>query len=127
MSPNHRVLAVLLVLIQWEALLRAAEPAPWRDYVTACLGTLIERGTDVYGPKKTPLMMSVIDVRTMDSPEKPERADSMIRFEGRLHRRGERGSNLWNDQPTLRAMYLLSQSVGNPKYSKAADEYIRMP
>ncbi|MBQ02156.1 MAG: hypothetical protein CL477_15920 [Acidobacteria bacterium] len=125
MSSNHRVPAALLILFQSTALLHADEPAPWRDYVIACLDTLIERGTDVYGPKKTPLMMSVIDVRTMDSPEKPDLVDSMIRFEGRLHRRGERGSNLWNDQPTLRAMYQVSRATGKGKYSKAADDYIR--
>jgi hypothetical protein len=116
---------MLMFFFESAATLRAEARQSWRDYVVACLDTLIERGTDVYGPQKTPLLMSVIDVRTMDSPEKPELADSMVRFEGRLHRRGERGSNLWNDQPTLRAMYRVSRSGGNPKYSKAADDYVR--
>ncbi len=104
--------------------LHADTSVPWRDYVANTLDTLIERGTDVYGKRKTPLLMSVIDVRTMDSPEKPELADSLIRYEGRLHRRGERGSNLWNDQPTLRAMYWLSQRTDERKYANAADAYI---
>lgn len=60
-------LASLLTLLGLAAPLRADTPVPWRDYVTACLDTLIDRGTDVYGPEKTPLLMSVIDVRTMDS------------------------------------------------------------
>lgn len=118
------VLTVLTVVFGISGETPAKDPPVWRDYVADCLETLIERGTDVYGPEKTPLLMSVIDVRTMDSPEKPDLVDSLIRFEDRLHRRGERGSNLWNDQPTLRAMYGLSRRTGDPKYAHAADAYI---
>ncbi len=121
---SSSVLTVLTALFGIADAGSAENPPAWRDCVAGCLDTLIERGTDVYWPEKTPLLMSVIDVRTMDSPEKPDLVDSLIRFEDRLHRRGERGSNLWNDQPTLRAMYALSQRTGDPKYARAADAYI---
>ncbi|MEX2170235.1 MAG: hypothetical protein WD851_13060 [Pirellulales bacterium] len=99
--------------------------AQWQVYVTRSLETLIERGADVYGPVSSPMLMSVIDVRTLTSPEQPEVLDSLIRLEGRIHRRGERGSNLWHDQPTLRSMYRASEVTGNSKYAEAADAYIR--
>ncbi len=99
-----------------------SQPA-WSAYVQRSLDTLIERGTDRYGDVHSPLLMAVIDLETLDSPERPERYDSLIRLEGRIHRRGERGSNLWADQPTCRAMYALSKLSGDEKYARAADAY----
>lgn len=93
----------------------------WRGYVERCLGTLVEHGTDRYGPVQSPLIMAVIDVRTLESPEKPELLDSLVRLENRLHRRGERGSNFWYDQKTLKCMYRLSRLIGDAKYATAAD------
>lgn len=93
----------------------------WRKYVKKCLDTLIARGTDVYGPQKTPLLMAIIDVRTLKSPAKPLLLDGLVRTEGRLHRRAERGSNVWYDQKTLAAMYKMTKLTGDPKYAKAAD------
>ncbi|MBN2375058.1 MAG: hypothetical protein JXD22_01560 [Sedimentisphaerales bacterium] len=98
---------------------------PWRKLVVNCLDTLIAHGTDVYGAVHTPLLMAVIDVNTLISPENPLLLDSVARLEpGRLHRRAERGSNLWYDQATVRAMYLVSQLVGDTKYADAADAYM---
>src|SRR5690606_7458224 len=42
-----------------------------------------------------------------------------------LHRRGERGSNLWYDQPSLRAMYRVSEVTGDSKFAQAADAYAK--
>lgn len=100
------------------------QPRSWRSYVLGCLDTLIAHGTDVYGRERTPLLMAVLDTRTLTSPEKPELFDSMVRLEERLHRRGERGSNLWNDQKTLKAMWRASALTGDAKYKKAADAYV---
>ncbi len=96
----------------------------WRSYVAQCLDTLIEHGTDRYGPKKTPMLMAILDVESRRSPEKPELLDSLVRLEDRLHRRGERGSNLWYDQSTLRAMYRVSELTGQERYAAAANDYI---
>lgn len=112
-----------LIVLAW-AVVSPAFAESYLERVTACLDTLVTRGTDVYGPVHSPLLMSVIDVRTLRSPEDPEVYDSLIRLEGRIHRRGERGADLWNDQPTLHAMYLASKQTGDPTYADAADAYI---
>jgi len=105
-----------------------AGPAPGslnvRHCVTRCIEALIDHGTDVYGPERSPLLMAVIDVGARRSPEKPDLCDSLVRLEERLHRRAERGSNLWYDQATLRVMRRLSELTGNPRYANAADAYI---
>ncbi|MAG57762.1 MAG: hypothetical protein CMJ83_15860 [Planctomycetes bacterium] len=100
-------------------------PSKWRSYVERCLSTLIAHGRDHYGPVKSPLLMAVIDSRTLTSPEEPELFASLIRLEeGRLHRRGERGSNPWYDQATIRSLYRMSELTGNAEYRKAADAYL---
>jgi len=98
----------------------------WRPYVTACLDTLVERGTDVYGPVQTPMLMAILDVRTLTSPEKPELYDDDIRTGGRPDhgRRSPAGSNLWHDMATLRCMYSLARAGVDSKYANAADAYI---
>lgn len=96
---------------------------PWRRYVRSCLDTLIEHGTDRYGEQHTPLLMAVLDVNSHESPEFPLPLDSLVRLEGRLHRRAERGSNFWYDQATLRAMYRMSELTDEAKYQQAADAY----
>ena len=113
-----------------ESFTGALEPkelsSDWRKYVTKCLDTLIEHGRDVYGPVKTMMLMAVIDVRTLEAPEKPDLYDNYIRTEGRPNhgRRSPGGSNLWLDMPTVRTMYCLSKITGDKKYSQAADHYI---
>jgi len=102
---------------------KTADQRPWREYVEASLDTLIERGTDRYGPIESPMLMAVLDLNTLDSPARPELYDSLIRLEGRIHRRGERGANLWEDQPLLRTMYQVSRQTGDDRYAKAADAY----
>ncbi|MGI9456378.1 MAG: hypothetical protein ACR2NU_07440 [Aeoliella sp.] len=99
----------------------------WRPYVIACLDTLIERGTDVYGPVKTPMLMSILDVRSLESPEEPELYDDFYRTEGRPDhgRRSPGGSNLWLDQPLIKTMYECSKATSNDKYSRAADAYVQ--
>ncbi len=95
-----------------------------RSYVIECLDTLIEHGTDVYGPVKSPIMMAMIDVRTRTAPANAPRLDALSRLEGRLHRRGTGGSNLWYDQKLLKALYRVSKLTGYKKYETAADAYI---
>ena len=93
--------------------------------VRACLDKLLEHGTDCYGPVHTPMLMSIIDVRTNTSPKEPEVLDGLIRSEGRLHRRNPGGCDLWDDQPLLRTMYTVSEITKNTCYAEAADAYIR--
>jgi len=98
---------------------------PWRQYVQTCCDTLIEIGTDRYGEVHSPLIMAVMDVKTRTSPAEPKRYGCLVRLEeDRLHRRAERGSNLWYDQCLLRSLYRLSEVTSDPKYKEAADDYI---
>src|ERR1043166_4365826 len=103
---------------------RSAEYLPWRAYVSNCVETLIQYGTDRYGPVHTDMLMSIIDVQKRESPRKPLLLDGQIYDEERPQRRNPAGSNLWYDQATLRVMYRLSMLTGNPKYAEAADRYI---
>ena len=96
---------------------------PYRYYVTRCVDTLLKHGRDHYGPEHSPLMMAVLDTTTLRSPEEPEKLDALVRLEGRLHRRGERGSNLWYDQSLIKAMRQLSEIKNDPRYAIAAKEY----
>ena len=102
----------------------AGEYLPWRAYVSNCLETLIQFGTDRYGPIHTEMLMSILDVHNRESPENPLLLDGQIFDEERPQRRNPGGANLWYDQATLRVMYRLSKVTGNPKYAKAADGYV---
>lgn len=95
----------------------------WREYVRNCLDQLIEHDRDVYGKVHSPLFMAILDADTLRSPAKPMPLDYTVRLEERLHRRGERGSNLWYDQRLLRALYRMSELEGTDKYKQAADDY----
>ncbi len=97
----------------------------YREAVRACLDNLLEFGTDRYGPVHTPMIMSVIDLRTKEAPREPEVLDGLVRSEGRLHRRNPGGADLWDDQPLLRTLYAMSKSSGDTRYAEAADAYIK--
>ena len=111
--------------LEASAVIRTGGEWSWGKYVSTCLDTLIEHGTDRYGSVHTPMLMSILDVYTLDSPQEPELLDAKIRTEGRpTHGRlSPGGTNLWLDQPVLKAMYECSKRTGDSKYSKAADAY----
>jgi hypothetical protein len=64
-------------------------------------------GTDRYGEVHAPMLVSILDVDTRSCPEKPDSLDEAFRVT-RRERRNPAGSNLLTDQPTLKAMYALS-------------------
>ncbi|MBN2375124.1 MAG: hypothetical protein JXD22_01890 [Sedimentisphaerales bacterium] len=129
----------------WNRCINPEDPnckIPWRQYVLACLNTLIENGKDVYGPVPAPMLMAIINVDTLTSPEDPLNGfcpgfcennlsnpvfyDACVRTEGRpCHGRlSPAGSNAWLDQPLIRSMYLCSEMSGDSKYANAADDYL---
>ncbi|MGI9427122.1 MAG: hypothetical protein ACR2NM_00575 [Bythopirellula sp.] len=110
--------------LQAEFVLEPAQHWSWRDYVRSCLDTLIEHGRDEYGEIHSPLFMAVLDADTLRSPRHPMQLDALVRLEGRLHRRSERGTNLWYDQRLIKSLYRMSKLTGEQKYAKAADEYV---
>ncbi len=93
------------------------------EYVTECADLLIEHGTDRYGPKAAPILVSILDVETRSCPEQPEKLDSAWRVD-RNERRNPAGANLLADQPTLKAFFLLSEATGKRKYAEFAEKYI---
>ena len=118
--------AIMLQLAVAASCTADADQAKRESYlarVRSCLDNLVEHGTDRYGSVHTPMLMSVIDVRTNESPREPEVLDSLIRAEGRLHRINPGGCDLWDDQPLLHAMYAVSEATQDNRYAKAADAY----
>lgn len=94
----------------------------YASYVEKCMDILMEHGTDKYGDVHTPLLVSILDVDTRTCPEIPEKLDEYFRVT-RRDRRSPGGSNLLTDQPTLKAMYALSDITGNNDYAAFADRY----
>ena len=99
------------------------EAAEYRKIVEQCAGNLLEHGTDRYGVE-TPMLMSIVDIHTQESPQEPPVPDALIRSEGRMHRKNPGGADLWDDQALLRVLYSLSRQTGDGKYAAAADRYI---
>lgn len=99
-------------------------PKSRRVYVERCLSTLIAHGRDVYGPEKSPLFMAILDADTQRSPHDPMELGSLVRLEDRIHRRAERGSNLWYDQALLQCLFQMTVLTGNDRFATAADDYI---
>ena len=90
--------------------------------VKECLDLLMTHGTDTYGEVHTPMLVSILDVESRTCPQKPEALDEKFRVT-RHERRSPGGSNLLTDQPTLKAMYALSDISGNQGYATFADRY----
>jgi len=97
----------------------------YRDYVRTCLDTLIEHGRDRYGEVSSPLFMAVVDADLLVSPSRPLTLDTLVWLEERLHRRAERGSNMWYDQGLLSSLRRMSELTDDPAYATAADDCVR--
>ncbi|MCP4646083.1 MAG: hypothetical protein GY851_36905 [bacterium] len=113
-----RALMGVVVLATVAALGSSAQDAPtYRDHAVRCLDTLMEHGRDVYGPVKTPVLVSILDVTTLTCPPDPAPVDEPWRVI-RRHRRNPAGADLATDMPTLTLM----RSLGG-KYETFAREY----
>jgi len=99
------------------------EKRSYVDYARECIGLLMSHGTDTYGRIHAPILVSILDVRTRTCPENPLPFDEAFRVI-RRGRRAPAGGNLYPDQPTLRAMYALSQITGDRQYAAFADNYL---
>src|SRR5574340_1277084 len=81
---------------------------------------MIDEGTDVYGREHSPMFTSLLD---MDSHRNPE--DTPAGVPGQRH--GDRsihGGNLFHDVMLLRAADYMSELTGEPRYAKAATDYL---
>lgn len=90
------------------------------EVVRAHADVMLAHGRDRYGEVSSPLFVAVLDARTRTCPAEPEPLAALVRLEGRLHRRGERGANVWYDQAFLRALGRLGG-----EYAEAADDCLR--
>jgi hypothetical protein len=91
--------------------------------VKTCLDNLIEYGRDRYGPVKSPIFVSILDVNTRSCPQNPLPLEEQWRVI-RRERRNPAGANLFTDQPLINSMFLMSELTGNKAYSTAANNYI---
>jgi hypothetical protein len=89
--------------------------------------TMIERGRDIWGPKKSHLFLSALDRLALAPLSVRPAAPAGIR-------RGDRPGRAWSamnganphlDQNLLRVLYTLTELTGEPRYGAAADEEIR--
>ncbi|NND07038.1 MAG: hypothetical protein HKN87_11720 [Saprospiraceae bacterium] len=94
----------------------------YTSYVKECLDILMEHGVDRYGEVHAPMLVSILDVETRTCPSTPKKLDEYFRVT-RRDRRSPGGSNLLTDQPTLKAMYALTNLTGNSDYAAFADHY----
>jgi hypothetical protein len=101
------------------------QASPVKGYLTpvqAHLTKLIEDGTDIYGPVKTPMWMASLDTKTGRYPDQPR-----ARIGQRVYREiaAPNGSTIYWDQPEFVAAYALTGITGNMKFKKAVDDYIK--
>lgn len=89
-------------------------------YATTFADTMIAEGTDRYGPIKSPMFASLIDLDSHSNPEDiPGNSPGQ-----RYGDRSLRGGNLCQDIMLLQAMDNMSKLTGNPKYRQAATDYL---
>ncbi|MDP7347903.1 MAG: hypothetical protein QF735_06710, partial [Phycisphaeraceae bacterium] len=84
------------------------------------LGQIVHRPSKQGGHASLAFLDDALKATT-NTADTPDRLDAIVRLEGRIHRRAERGSNLWYDQGLINAMRRLSDLTGEAKYSRAAD------
>jgi len=103
-----------------------AEPE-YGKMVRTMLDTLIEKGRDRYGQKDSPLFAANLSVETLECLQEPKLyyTTGPRILGGRVKRRSPGGSNLYFDQATFKAMELMSDVTGDPKYSQAVLDAIR--
>ncbi len=114
--------------------LLSAKPknGPYIAWARQFLDTMIERGTDRYGRKHTPVFCLSLDPETYAPPKAPREVDWEYRrdFEhlyrdfGYYWKSHLHSANLIYDQGTIRALYALSEASKDPKYARAADAYL---
>ena len=97
------------------------------------LDTLITKGTDRYGEKHTPLFCASLDPWMYSPRGIPTHVDwdyiremeHLYRTYGYYWKLHLHGANLIYDMGTIRALYAMTDTTGSPKYSKAADDYLK--
>ena len=119
-----RLLCLLTMLLAANAAIASSAPTNYLFYVTNCLDVLMAAGTDHYGPKAAPILVSILDVETRLCPSNPAALDEQWRV-GRRERRNPAGANLLTDQQTLKAFRIASRLTGQSRYADFAQRYVQ--
>ena len=139
MKMNNHVLCLLLILLMAFSISCQKPQAEFNEeldlsggwnyeiYLTKATefaNTLLEKGKDNYGPKKTPMFLSLLDIKT------GQRASSLASNPTGEDDPGDFGrnvneSNLSCDFTTLSGLFHLSNVTQNPKYRDAANDYLK--
>jgi hypothetical protein len=98
-------------------------PAELLSAVHAHADTLVEYGTDRYGPLHTPMFMATLDPATKAYPVDDTRPDTFVQRAYR-HIHAPRGCAVYWDQPTLASLAILSRITGDGRYQRAVDAYL---
>jgi uncharacterized protein YyaL (SSP411 family) len=108
----------------------AAPEGPYRAGARQFLDTMIDKGTDHYGSKNTPLFCLSLDPETYSPAKAPAKVDWAYRrdFEhlyrdfGYYWKSHLHSANLIYDQSLIRALYEMTKVGGGSKYATAADK-----
>ncbi len=99
------------------------QDGPYAAYVQECVELLMEHGTDRYGEKHAPILVSILDVESRSCPKNPQALDEQWRVI-RRGRRNPAGANMLSDNALLKTMALLSRVTGEDKYADFARQYM---
>jgi len=101
------------------ALLAANSETPYLQVVRRCADALLEHGRDNLGPRKTAMILSMLDRKTLRPPAELPDAPMGIRPGDRTN---VYGSNANLQQNLFLAFQHLSRITGKPQYAEAADQ-----
>jgi uncharacterized protein YyaL (SSP411 family) len=121
---SNKYKTIVLSFLMLSSSLFADTDGKYETAVKTCLDNLIKYGRDTYGPVKSPIFVSILDVNSRTCPQNPLPLDENWRVI-RRERRNPAGANLFTDQPLINVMYLKSELSGDKAYSNAAKEYIK--
>lgn len=85
--------------------------------------TLLARGRDIYGPRATPVWISVLDTRDFTAPADPKAVPAPPGI--RESDRAVGGANLYHDLATIKVFDALTELTGDTRYRTAVDDYLR--
>jgi len=118
--PRSTAMLALAFAVCHPAVAEEPKTTRYLSAVVGCLDTLVKDCTDTYGSEHSPLLCSLVDLKTHRIPEK---APPLLR-EQRKHDRAYPGGNLQHDLFTLLAMYHTTKLTGQKRFAEAADAYL---
>ena len=102
--------------------------ADYQSYLTyskTFADTFLRAAVDHWGPKKTPLFVQMLALKTHDIPKKSDDPRWQMDYAGADYVYASQGSDLSRETYMLPALIELTEITGNPKYKQAALAYLR--